>query len=424
MPPPAPAEAPRPATSTADWLRLGLVEGLGPARILKLLRAFGEPAEILAAPAARLAPFVGIDIAGRITAADPQREARVAASLAWLAAAPDRHLLALDDPAYPRTWLCLADPPPWVMVQGRLEALALPAIAIVGSRHASAGGARSARELAAGLAREGWAVASGLAQGIDAAGHCGALAADGRTIAFVGTGLDIVYPARNRALAARIAASGAIVSEFPLGTRALRSNFPRRNRLIAAHSRGVVVVEAARRSGSLITALAAADLGREVFAVPGSIHSPLARGCHWLIRQGACLVEELADIHNEIPAALRPSTGWPASGTPSAPAHDASSGPPAGSGAASAVENEPDEPAVAATLAGLDWHPASLDELAQRLGFTVPTLLGALCELELTGRVERLADGRYLRCRPDPVATGAAPAARPARVARRVDRPV
>lgn len=407
---PGPSRATRPTPSSraaalrADWLRLALVDGLGPARMQRLLRAFGAPADILAAPARRLAQVVETDIAIRLATADPAREVRVAASLEWLEAAPERHLLTLDDDAYPPAWLNLADPPPCVMVQGRLEALAMPAVAIVGSRHASAGGARSARDFAAGLAGEGWAVASGLALGIDAAAHAGALDAGGVTVAFVGTGLDRVYPARNRALAARIAAAGAIVSEFALGTEALRSNFPRRNRLIAAHSRGVLVVEAARRSGSLITALAAADLGREVFAVPGSIHSPQARGCHWLIRQGAALVEELADIREGFPSALRPA-------------------PPSGIGAtampARAVATAPG-PAAAATLAGLDWHPASVDALAQRLPFDVPALLAALLELELAGQVERLADGRYQRTRPDEGPVGS----RPARVARPVGRPV
>ncbi|MFA7505814.1 MAG: DNA-processing protein DprA [Burkholderiaceae bacterium] len=438
LPPAAPARpGPSRATSrrlpdpdAADWLRLALVDGLGPGRILHLLRTIGAPSDILASPTARLAAILGADIATRIVAADPAREERVARSLAWLAAEPDRQLLRLDDPAYPSTWLCLADPPPCVMVQGRLEALAAPAIAIVGSRHASAGGMRSARDFAAGLVGEGWAVASGLAQGIDAAAHAGALGADGRTIAFVGTGLDLVYPARHRELAARIAATGAIVSEFPLGTPALRSNFPRRNRLIAAHSRGVLVVEAARRSGSLITARQAADLGREVFAVPGSVHSPLSHGCHWLIRQGACLVEELADIRDEIPAALRPPVAPrpPEDGAAMAAQTPAASGAmpgfPGGPTAAAAHEEDTGGPAAAATLAGLDWHPASLDELAQRLGFAVSTLLAALCELELAGRVERLADGRYQRCRPDHLAAGVGQPDRSARVARRVDRPV
>src|SRR5690606_16715208 len=170
--PPAAARAPhgrQPGPPAADWLRLALVDGVGPGRILRLLRGIGPPADILASPAARLAPLIGAEFAGRMVAADPEREAKVAASLAWLAAGPDRHLLTLDDPAYPPAWLCLADPPPCVMVRGRLEALARPAIAIVGSRHASAEGARSAHDFAASLVAEGWSIASGLALGIDAA---------------------------------------------------------------------------------------------------------------------------------------------------------------------------------------------------------------------------------------------------------------
>src|SRR5690606_7598357 len=313
-----------------------------------------------------------------------------------------------------------ADPPPWVMVQGRLEALAAPAVAIVGSRHASPGGAESAREFAQGLAVRGWAIASGLALGIDAAAHAGALETGGTTVAFVGTGLDEVYPARNRRLAERIAAGGAIVSEFPLGTPARGSNFPRRNRLIAAHAQAVLVVEAARRSGSLITALAAADLGRDVFAVPGSIHSPLARGCHWLIRQGAGLAEEVTDIHEAILPALRPSPG---SQAPAAAAPDAAGSVGQGIGAGGAggsvagspvpageVATRPAAPALgpvaAATLAALDWHPASLDALAQRLPCGVAAILAALLELELAGQVDRLPDGCYLRRRPGPGEAG------------------
>lgn len=366
----------------ADWLRLSLVDELGPGRLLQLLRAIGPPAEILASSAARLARVVGDDIARRIATPDDELERRLAASLAWLAAADDRHLLALDDPAYPPAWLSLATPPPCVMVQGRLQALAEPAIAIVGARHASPGGARSARGFAAGLAAEGWAIASGLALGIDAAAHEGALAAGGCTVAFVGTGLDQVYPGRNRALAGRIAATGAIVSEFPLGMPPLRPNFPRRNRLIAAHSRGVLVVEAARRSGSLITAMQALELGREVFAVPGSVHSPLARGCHRLIREGARLVEEIDHIREEFPPAM-----WPrARAGPERP------GPVGGHARPAAMG-----PVAAAMLARLDWHPASVDELAGRLPFGVADALAALLELELAGLVERLADGRYQR---------------------------
>lgn len=408
-----------PFQDPSDWLRLSLTEGLGPSGLLRLLRAFGGPADILATPTPKLAAVAGATIADRIHAADPEREARIAASLAWLAGAPDRHLLTLDDAAYPPAWLNLACPPPCVMVRGRLEALAAPAIAIVGSRHASANGARAAHDFAASLASEGWCIASGLALGIDAAAHGGALDAGGLTVAFVGTGLDREYPARNRALARRIAATGAIVSEFALGTEPLRGNFPRRNRLIAAHTRGVLVVEAARRSGSLITAMAAAGLGREVFAIPGSIHSPLARGCHWLIRQGAKLVEEVADLRDEFPVALRPSARH------GADARAATAAAPEG---LAAVRCAPGDdalgPGAMATLAGLGWHPASPDELARRLGFGVPILLAALLELELAGQVERLADGRYQRRGGSEAGVGADLPDQPVRVARPVDRPV
>lgn len=354
---------------------------MGPVRMLQLLRALGEPATILASRFGQVAAVVGSARATAILAADVAREARVEATLAWLAAAPDRHLLTLDDPAYPEAWLSLADAPPCVMVEGRLEALAGPALAIVGSRHASTAGSRSARAFAAGLAQEGWTIASGLALGIDAAAHEGALEAAGTTVAFVGTGLDRVYPARHRALAGRIREAGAIVSEFPLGTPARPGNFPRRNRLIAAHARGVLVVEAARHSGSLITARCAAELGREVFAMPGSIHSPLARGCHWLLRQGARLVEELSDVRDEFPVAIRPQPCPVAS--PPVQASLPGIAPDTGAGA---------------VLAALEWHPAGVDELAQRLPLGIGAILAALGELVLAGHVEQLGDGRYQRC--------------------------
>lgn len=407
---PAAAAAPGPPAACTDpdeqaaWLRLLLTEGLGPASLVQLLRAVGAPARILEASVARLAGVVTPAIARHILAPDRERAQHIAASLAWLRAAPDHHLLTLADEAYPAAWLHLSTPPPAVMVHGRLDALAVPALAIVGSRHASSSGAGTARAFAGALAGQGWCVVSGLALGIDAAAHAGALDAGGPTVAFVGTGIDISYPARNRRLAQRIATNGAIVSEFPLGTRPLPGNFPRRNRLIAAHALGVLVVEAARRSGSLITALAAAEIGREVFAVPGSIHSPLSQGCHWLIRQGACLVAQLDDLLGALPA---PQALAATPGPCRAAADDAGTTPPvvadapagthtAEGGSAPAPHSR--LPATCArTLAGLGWDPGDVDTLALGLGLTVSETLAALLELELAGLAERLPDGRFVR---------------------------
>ena len=211
---------------------------------------------------------------------------------------PRHHKVAIGDERYPQLLEQISNPPLLLYVDGNAEILHLPALAIVGSRNPSKGGERNAFEFAQHLAGIGFTIVSGLAQGIDTAAHRGALAAGGRTIAFLGHGVDSVYPASNKALAEEIAATGALVSEFPLGTHPGREHFPQRNRLISGLSLGTLVVEAARRSGSLITARLAGEQGREVFALPGSIHNPLARGCHQLIRQGAKLVETSDDIVN------------------------------------------------------------------------------------------------------------------------------
>jgi len=211
-----------------------------------------------------------------------------------------RHILTLHDPAYPALLKEIADPPPLLFVRGDPAVLSRPQLGIVGSRNPTPGGRSLAEDFARSLSRCGLVVTSGMALGIDAAGHRGALRGGGTTLAVAGTGPDRIYPARHRDLARAIVEQGAIISEFAPGTPALPSNFPRRNRIISGLSLGVLVVEAACRSGSLITARLAAEQGREVFALPGSIHNPLARGCHHLIRQGAKLVEDIEDIVEEL----------------------------------------------------------------------------------------------------------------------------
>jgi DNA processing protein len=274
------------------------------------------------------------------------------------AAGPQHHIVTLADPSYPPGLLDIHDPPLLLYVNGNLDCLARPSIAVVGARSATAGGIDNARAFARYLAEQGWCVVSGLALGIDTAAHEGALQAGpdhGGTVAILGTGIDIVYPARNRDLAHRIAETGALVTEFPMGVRAIPYQFPKRNRLVAGMSRGVLVVEAAKQSGSLITARSASEMGREVFAIPGSIHSPLSRGCHALIRQGAKLVESGADIKDEL-------------GTPK----PASRLLPAGSPAP--IKSCPNDPIGARVLEGLGYDPVHLDTLQQRTQLDIPTL--------------------------------------------------
>jgi DNA processing protein len=289
----------------AAWLRLSLEPGLGLVGAIALLRAAGMPGDIYAMRAGALARHVPPELARQLAAAaPPDMAALIDRTLQWVSQ-DARHIVTLADPAYPSALLDTADPPLLLYVHGDPAFLAGPALAVVGARSATAAGMETARAFARHLAGQGWRVVSGLAQGIDAAAHEGALDAGPRgagTVAVMGTGIDVVYPPRHGPLAGRIAAQGALVSELPLGTPARPGHFPRRNRLVAGLARGVLVVEAARQSGSLITARLAAENGREVFAIPGSIHSPLSRGCHALIRQGAKLVETARDITDELGA--------------------------------------------------------------------------------------------------------------------------
>ncbi len=350
------------------WLRLLRAPGVGTASALQLLRAFGLPEQVLAQDAATLARVVprAAALALRAPASAALRE-QVARTEDWLRQ-PGNHLLSLADPGYPAALLQIADPPPLLYARGRIELLRAPRLlALVGSRQPSAQGDDDARAFAAALAAAGVTLVSGLALGIDAAAHrgalqCAALPGAGSTIAVLGTGCDRVYPAANRALARSIAAQGLLLSEFELGSAALRDHFPRRNRIISGLCRGVLVTEAALHSGSLITARLAVEQGREVFAVPGSIHNPLARGCHRLLRDGAKLVERVDDVLDEF--------GWAA---------------PKGDGGAHAL------------LDLVGETSASLDELAARSGRDLRWLGEQLLELELRGEVVRLPAGRYAR---------------------------
>lgn len=350
----------------AAWLRLTLIPGIGGETQRKLLAAFGLPAAIFAAGRLAARAVVG-ERADLLFDFDPAEG--VDRSRAW-AAQPGQHIVTLADAAYPPALLEIADPPTLLYVRGDPALLRQRGLAVVGSRNATPQGMQTAESFSRTLAGSGLAIVSGLALGIDAAAHRGALAAGGATVAVIGTGADRLYPARNRELALAIAERGAIVSEFPLGTPAIAANFPRRNRIISGLARGVLVVEAAPESGSLITARLAAEQGREVFAIPGSIHSPVARGCHKLIKQGAKLVETAQDILEEI-------GDFPAS-TASAPVATVA----------------PDDDAI---LGALGHDPCNLDDLAERTGLAADRLLGELLTLELAGLIAALPGNRYQR---------------------------
>ena len=358
------------------WLNLTLAQGVGARTQQQLLRAFGHPAAIFDAGLSAVAGVIGIKTAQDLLDGR-QREAQQALieqTLAWLAE-PGHHLITLADAHYPQRLLESADPPSLLYINGDPSYLNQPAIGIVGSRNATPQGIENARAFARVLADAGFSIVSGLALGIDAAAHEGALRSDTRsgTIAVIGTGIDRVYPASNKKLAHLITGNGCIISEFPLGTAATASNFPRRNRLIAGLGQACLVVEAAPASGSLITARLAGELGRDIFAIPGSIHAPQYKGCHALIKQGAKLVECAQDILEE----LRPQHVLP----PTAPADTPGNV----------------NPVHQALLDALGHEPATLDQLILRCGLTADALLATLTELSLEGIVTNLPGGRYQR---------------------------
>jgi len=355
------------------WAALQLVPGLTTRALVALLKAFGGAPEVRAASRASLARFVSGELADAIRGGPDT--ALLERTLTWLAT-PGHSLIAWDDADYPAALLTLADPPPSFCYVGRRDLLNRPALAIVGSRNATAQGAAHAEAFAAALSAAGLTIISGLALGIDAAAHRGGLAAPASSVAVVGTGLDRVYPPGNRDLAQRLADEGGLLSEFALGTPPLPGNFPRRNRIISGLARGVLVVEATLNSGSLITARLAAEQGREVFAIPGSIDSPFSKGSHRLIREGAKLVETVADVLEEL--------GLGPSAAPSATSPDPE---PSADGVPGRV------------LAALGYDPAGIDVLTERTGLPAAMVTAALIELEVSGRVATLPGGNYQRQR-------------------------
>jgi DNA processing protein len=364
------------ASGLAAWLRLLLTPGLGRASVRRLLAAFGPPEAVLSASPERRRECLGNEL-GAALDHEPEALAPAINKLrAWLEDGPAREWIALDDARYPQALLQTADPPLLLYTIGRCELLNTPSIAIVGSRNPTPQGADNARAFAEHLGRAGLTIVSGMALGIDGAAHSGALAGGAGTIAVVGTGLDRVYPRAHRDLAHQIAERGLMVSEFELGTESLAANFPQRNRIIAGLSLGTLVVEAALESGSLITARQALDAGRDVFAIPGSIHSPQSRGCHALIKQGAKLVDDVRDVLDELP--------WSTLGDKPRAATVSADG-------TAATE------AADALLSAMGYDPVDLDQLQSRTGWPTAQLSARLLELELLGAVARLPGGRYQR---------------------------
>jgi DNA processing protein len=348
------------------WIGLSLIDGLGAQSYRGLLSHFGTPENIYATPRSELRQVVSEVVAQRISEG-PNAES-IAPALAWLDH-PGNRLVTLADAHYPRALLEISDPPPLLYCKGRIELLNASSIAVVGSRNSTPQGEKTAEAFSQALSESGYCIVSGMALGIDGAAHRGALQGRGSTIAAVGTGLDIVYPAKHRQLAHEIAEKGLIVSEFPLGTPSMAQNFPRRNRIISGLARGCLVVEANLQSGSLITARLAAEQGREVFAIPGSIHSPVAKGCHQLIKQGAKLVDSIHDILEEL-----------------------GGGPPLPKTAKDTAAHT-DNP----LLEKMGYDPITIDGLIERSGLTSESLSSMLLMLELEGKVATLPGGRYQR---------------------------
>ncbi len=363
------------------WLALCRAPGVGPISFLRLLNRFGTPREILSAGRAELAEF-GLNPELLDYLAQPDWS-KVEHDLSWLAK-PGRYLLTLPDSAYPSRLREIHDPPPLLFLEGQPEVLNTPQLAMVGTRNPSRGGEQTAFEFAQHLAGVGLAVTSGLAAGIDSASHRGALTGGGQSVAVTGTGLDLVYPARNRELARQIADNGALVSEFPPGTPARSINFPRRNRIISGLTLGTLVVEATLRSGSLITARQAAEQGREVFAIPGSIHNPLVKGCHALIKEGAKLVETADDIIEELAGELR--------GFVREDGHQATSQIETG---ALPDNLDPDYALLIEHMT--QGEPVSVDMLVERCGLTPEAVSSMLLILELRGLVATHGGGQYTR---------------------------
>ena len=372
----APDSPPTHPDSLTDWLALYHAPRVGAVTFQLLLEAFQDPTGVRAASRGQLGQ---LGLARQtIDALRQPDQAAIDRDLEWSAAAGNG-IITCRDPDYPALLLQIPDPPPLLYIHGDPGLLGEPQLAMVGSRNPSASGQQTATDFARHLSAAGLIITSGLALGIDAASHRGALDTDSPTIAVMGTGLDRVYPARHRDLAREIAAHGTLVSEFPVGTPPRAENFPRRNRIISGLSLGTLVVEAALRSGSLISARYTLEQGREVFAIPGSIHNPLARGCHHLLRQGAKLVETAQDVIDELGAlagACRPATAG----------NDTTAAQPPELG-----------PEYSQLIDCIDYEATSVDLLVERTGLTPAEVSSMLLQLEMSGYIASSPGGIYNR---------------------------
>lgn len=392
-----PTDLQLPPAELAAWLRLALTPGVGNTAARRLLTRFGTPQAVLAQTSSALQACVSPAQATALASLPPDWDNALARAQDWLQTREHGRthaLITLGDPRYPPALLQTEDPPLMLYVAGPSHWLDQPAplvdhrraLAIVGSRNPTPQGDANARQFGLALASQGWCVVSGMALGVDAAAHQGALQAARAdspcTVAVLGTGLDVIYPRRHAALAQQVMTHGLLLSEYPLGTPPLAPNFPKRNRLIAGLSAGTLVVEAALASGSLITARLAAEQGREVFAIPGSIHAPQSKGCHALLRQGAKLVETVQDMLEEL-------LPWPDAAAPTA--------------AAGATATAASTPAPASAhkehpvLAALGFDPMGLDQLQALTGWDTAALQAWLLEQELDGLVARLPGGLFQR---------------------------
>ncbi len=389
-------------TELNTWLSLVHTRGLGPKLLRKLLAGFGSVDAITSASDSKLAD---IGLSRKVIAAmNNVDQALIDADINWLQEGDDRHVLTLDSALYPALLKEIADPPIVLYVRGDPEVLQTPQLAIIGSRKPGPGAQVNAQRLAGEIASFGITITSGLALGVDAIAHRATLDANGFTVAVTATGLDRVYPASHQSLAQEIAASGAIISEFPIGTNPQPAYFPRRNRIISGLSYGTLVVEAALKSGTLTTAAHATEQGREVFAIPGNIDNPQARGSHALLKDGATLVETSADILRQLAPVIPKSIDFvtnpdtataPKNPSPTLPALNKEATIPRTKACPKKFTNAADNDKQSTVVAAIEYEPLSLDELVEVTGYDIITITNLTLELELHGSIETVAGGKY-----------------------------